>query len=260
VTLGSLGKITIGVLTVIYSVAHAQTRQHNDIGHARSVGQNISENKQIFDSIKHDPNPLIVYGEPVGSKLEFLRTGKSTCGKYLYVKVTVPAGSGPPPHIHHWTDEWFYVPNGGAVMFHGHKEYKDIEQPPNKIGRDKVMLVPLEKGYIMHGPRYRIHGYTNATDKPIEVHIVWTPDTPDISILNYFVEIYAPIFNDKELNATFNSVQPIKAVGLAKKYGMNFSTSFWDYIDEIETVHDTGDLKLEKLKKLIKEGDESCKS
>ena len=55
--------------------------------------------KLIFDSIIPDPNPIVVYGEPSGSKLEFLRTGDSTCGKYLYVVATVPPGSGPPPHF-----------------------------------------------------------------------------------------------------------------------------------------------------------------
>lgn len=239
-----------------------ERREQNHAGpngiHNAGYQQNIALNRSIFDHITHDPNPIVVYGEPPGSKLEFLRTGKSTCGKYLYVRVTVPPGSGPPPHVHHWTDEWFYVPKGGAVMFHGKKEHKDINNPPDRTGGDTALMIPMEKGYLMHGPRYRIHGYTNATDKPIEVHIIWTPDTPDVSILGYFLSIYSPVFKDKSLNARFNSMQFIRAVGEAKKYGMNFSHDFWQYINDIEVETNAGDPQIDRLKVILAEGDKPC--
>ena len=63
--------------------------------------QDIERHAAIFDSIIPDPEPIVVYGEPRGSKIEFLRTGDSTCGHYLYAKVTVPPGSGPPPDLAH---------------------------------------------------------------------------------------------------------------------------------------------------------------
>lgn len=220
--------------------------------------QNVELNRMVFESITADPDPIVVYGEPRGSKIEFLRTGDSTCGKYLYAKVTVPPGSGPPPHIHHRTDEWFYVPNGGAVMFHGSLRYMNINWPPDRTIRDKVSMIPMEKGYLMYGPRYRIHGYTNATDEPIEVHIIWTPDTPDASILGYFLSIYAPVFDDDNLNARFNSIQPIKAVSEARDYGMNFSHSFWQYIRDVEFVDKPGATEIDRLMAIIAEGDLPC--
>jgi oxalate decarboxylase/phosphoglucose isomerase-like protein (cupin superfamily) len=216
--------------------------------------------KQIFDSIIPDPNPIVVYGEPKGSKIEFLRTGDSTCGKYLYALVTVPPGSGPPPHIHHWTDEWFYAPDGGPMMFMGTREYKNINNPPDKgRGRkDTLQLMAMEKGDLMYGPRYKIHGYVNATDKPINVHIIWTPDTPDVSILGYFLFIHQPLFLDDELNSQFNAIQQIKAVSEARKYGMNFSSNFWQYVKDVKYVRPHGDKNLDELMELIRQGDMPC--
>lgn len=225
---------------------------------AKYVDPNSELHKKIFEGIKPDPDPIVVYGEPRGSKIEFLRTGESTCGKYLYGKVTVPPGSGPPPHIHHWTDEWFYSPTGGPVMFMGTRQYKDIKAPPDVIGKDKVKLMPMEKGSMMYGPRYKIHGYINASDKPAEVHIIWTPDTPDVSILGYFLSIYAPLFLDNSLNTQFHPIQQIKAVSEAKKYGMNFSSNFWQFIKEVKYTRPNGNKKLNKLIRLIKEGDKPC--
>ncbi len=221
--------------------------------------QDAEANRRLFASIKPDPHPIVVYGEPRGSKIEFLRTGATTCGKYLYARVTVPAGSGPPPHVHHWTDEWFYVPTGGIVMFHGNRAYKDLDNPPDKAGKDVVTLMPLEKGEIDYGPRDYIHGYTNATDGTLEVDIVWTPDTKDISILGYFLAIYSPVFKEDRLNARFNSVQPIRAVAEGKKYGMNFSHDFWQYIDDVSYGQHLGDAHLEELKRLIEEGEKCAK-
>jgi oxalate decarboxylase/phosphoglucose isomerase-like protein (cupin superfamily) len=240
-------------LTVLTD-ARAAGPEENELSHV----QDTQLNRSLFASIKPDADPIVVFGEPAGSKLEFLRTGKSTCGKYLFVKVTVPAGSGPPPHIHHWTDEWFYAPGGGIVMFHGTRRFGDIERPPDEAGKDAVTLMPLEKGQMAYGPREFIHGYTNATSHPVEVYIIWTPDTPDVSILGYFLSIYAPVFKDDGLNARFNSVQPIKAVAEAKKYGMNFSHDFWQYIAEVKYGGHTPDLHVEELKKLLKDGDGNC--
>jgi oxalate decarboxylase/phosphoglucose isomerase-like protein (cupin superfamily) len=197
------------------------------------------------------------FGEPKDSKLEFLRTGDSTHGKYLYVVATVPPGSGPPPHIHHWTDEWFYTPDGGAVLFMGTKEYSNLDNPPDRgeERKDTLQLMPMEEGELIYGPRNKIHGYVNATDKPLKMHIIWTPDTPETSILGYFKKIYEPLFSNNNLNSRFNVVQQIMAVSTAKQYGMNFSNDFWQFADDVRYVRPHGDKKLDKLMALIREGD-----
>ena len=146
-------------------------------------------------------------------------------------------------------------------MFMGTKEYQDIEQPPDKgkNRKDTLQLMPMEDGDIIYGPRYKIHGYVNATDKPIKVQIVWTPDTPDVSILGYFLYIYEPLFLNNALNTQFNAIQQIKAVSTAKQYGMNFSKDFWQYIDDVQYVRPHGNTNLNKLMQLIREGDMPCK-
>lgn len=67
---------------------------------------------------KHPTNLLV----PAGEFFKVVRGQEDTGGKYLFAKVVVPPDIGPTPHIHHWTDEWFWAPNGGIhlVMGEGH--------------------------------------------------------------------------------------------------------------------------------------------
>jgi quercetin dioxygenase-like cupin family protein len=48
----------------------------------------------------------------VGDRYTFLATGDDTNGAYALIQATVPAGSGPPPHIHRREDEAFFVLEG----------------------------------------------------------------------------------------------------------------------------------------------------
>ena len=91
------------------------------------------ESYEMFDfpELSKDANEPVVLG-PAGESFNFVRTGKTTCGKYLFAKLVVPAHVGPPPHVHHWTDEWFYAPNGGFVIFMGKKKYPDLARAPGE--------------------------------------------------------------------------------------------------------------------------------
>ncbi|MEJ5177783.1 cupin domain-containing protein [Erwinia sp. MYb416] len=191
------------------------------------------ENAAVFSQITHDPNPLVVNGEPEGASIKFLRTGKSTDGRYLMAEVEVPPGSGPPLHVHTQTDEWFYTPEGGVVMLMGTKKYDDLDNPPDISGRDTIRMVPMKKGSLVFGPRHSIHGYLNVTDKTIIVQLIWTPDTEKKSILGYFESITKPILPGLK-GAKNNPIVQLKAVSEPRDYGMMFSTGFWKYAERVE--------------------------
>jgi hypothetical protein len=48
----------------------------------------------------------------VGDRYRFLITGEQTGGAYAMFDFHVPPHHGPPPHIHHREDEFFYVLEG----------------------------------------------------------------------------------------------------------------------------------------------------
>ena len=171
-------------------------------------------------------------------------------------KVEVPPGSGPPLHAHTQTDEWFYAPEGGIVMLMGTRKYKDIDNPPDIAGRDTIRLVPMKKGSLVFGPRNHIHGYVNVSDKTVEVHLVWTPDTPNESILGYFQSIAKPVLPGVR-GALNNPIVQLKAVSEARDYGMMFSKDFWQFADKVEDGSPPFGKNLPGLIKLFKsaEGD-----
>lgn len=68
-----------------------------------------------FPDVKPDPNPLRIL-TPAKEQFTFIKTGATTCHQYTMVEAIIPPGAGPLPHIHHFTDEWFYFPEGGITL------------------------------------------------------------------------------------------------------------------------------------------------
>ena len=50
----------------------------------------------------------------VGDILNVLLDGADTAGAFALFNVTVPPGGGPPLHVHHREDEFFYILEGEA--------------------------------------------------------------------------------------------------------------------------------------------------
>lgn len=191
------------------------------------------ENAAAFSLISDDPDPLIVNGEPKGASIRFVKTGRTTNERYLMAKVEIPPGSGPPIHVHTLSDEWFYTPDGGIVLLMGTKTYKDVDNPPDKSGRDSLRMIPMKKGSLAYGPRYHIHGFLNVTDKVVNVWLVWSPDKVESTFMEYFTSIAKPVFPELK-GAKNNPIVQLKAVSEASRFGMMFSTDFWQYACHVE--------------------------
>ncbi|MFB9243818.1 cupin domain-containing protein [Massilia antarctica] len=219
------------------------------------IADDAAENAAAFALVEDDAEPLIVNGEPEGASIKFIRTGKSTKGRYLMAKVEIPPGSGPPLHAHTLTDEWFYAPDGGIVMLMGTRRYKDLDHTPDVVGRDTIRMVPMKKGSLVFAPRNHVHGFLNVTDKTVIVQLVWTPDTPgEESLLEYFKSIAKPILPSLK-GALNNPIVQLKAVSEARAFGMMFSKDFWEYAEKVEDGIAPFGKNLPGLIKLLKSGE-----
>ena len=202
--------------------------------------------------------PIVTVFDPSGSELNFIRSGEDTCNKYLFAKLVVPPHQGPPPHIHHWTDEWFWAPNGGISLFMGHEEYPDLEKyPGHGAEKDDLQVLEMRPKELFYGQRYIIHGFINHTNKPQELYIIWTPDDKKSSILNYFIN--AGGVKSKE-HTEPDGLAKIKFVSTATQYGINQSKDFWEYINNISyknQKHNSDDQK-KRLTELLSTDSNKC--
>jgi mannose-6-phosphate isomerase-like protein (cupin superfamily) len=176
-----------------------------------------------FPSVKSDPYPVLVQ-IPEGAINNFLKTGSSTGGTFALVNATIPAGAGPPPHIHHWTNEWFYFPDGGLVIFSSDQQYPDPAQIPNGIQLPKANMhrYYTKPGDLIYGPAFYVHGFRNEGNVSRTVILIWTPDV----MSQYFFEV-GQIVTDPCKMPPVSSINKQLFVSQAPKYGINMS-SYWD--------------------------------
>lgn len=188
----------------------------------------------VMPNVKEDPNPVIIQG-PAGEIFRFVRTGASTCGRYLMAKSMVPPGAGPLPHIHHWTDEFFVMPDGGFTLFMGVQQFPSLSlEPGRNAPKDHVSLIATKPGDVFYGPRYYIHGLVNNDQKPHEVIYIWMPDKPENSILNYFKAV-GQILESPDNPPPIDPIAKIRFVTEATRYGINQSSDFFQYVATTDT-------------------------
>jgi quercetin dioxygenase-like cupin family protein len=93
----------------------------------------------------------------VGDIYRFLAEGEHTSGAYAIWHATIFPGGGPPPHVHHWEEEGFYLLKG-TLAFYGTD--RRIEAGP---------------GTFINLPRHQLHHFHNETNEPAETLIVVAP-------------------------------------------------------------------------------------
>ena len=74
-------------------------------------------------------------------------TGDQTQGRYSVIEQWMPVGSGPPPHVHPFEDEFFWVMEGEMTV---------------KVGGKTLVVGP---GSLGHMPRNTVHSF-KVTSKP----------------------------------------------------------------------------------------------
>ena len=97
-------------------------------------------------------------------RMRFLATTVETAGRYSFLAVDVPVGSGPPPHVHQEADEWFYVLRGDPV-FH-------ID--------DRAFT--LAEGDFVHIPMGTTHWF-EVLDAPVKVLAGYCPAGEELAFM-----------------------------------------------------------------------------
>ena len=203
-----------------------------------------------FPQVKSDPNPLNILG-PAGEIFTFVKTGATTDGRYVMAEAIIPTSDGPLPHVHHFTDEWFYFPEGGLTLEIGDNIYPDVKQVPGiDLPKDHFHLVKTTPGSLFYGPRYRIHGFLNDEQEPRKMVFIWTPDDAKTGITQYFKEVGQPIKNLSRPPAVKDRNKKL-FVSQAPKYGINQSSYFLEYLDSVDYNFPEIDNKPEELLSLL---------
>ena len=92
-----------------------------------------------------------------GNEIEFMLTGEQTADSLTVGLASVPAGNGPPPHVHSAEDEMFIIVEGQ------YRVYLDGE------------WTTVDPGTIVYLPRGSVHTFQVVGEKPGK-H--WTLQTP----------------------------------------------------------------------------------
>lgn len=194
---------------------------------------------------------------PAGGIFEFSTCNADGIG-FTIAEAQIPPGAGPLPHIHHYTNEWFWTPKGGLQLFQSVKEYPDLENPATdeQAGNATVYTVNTEPNQIVYGPKYRIHGFANTTMETRPLTFIWLEDpiSPayelhDGGIREYFQDVGIPIKDLKHLPAITDQSK-IEFVSQAPLYGINQSYYFFQYVDGVSGKLPTPLLNLNNDKKL----------
>ena len=109
-----------------------------------------------------------------GDRVTFLVTGAESHGSCFIIEgLAAPRGGGPPPHIHHFEDETFFILEGTATLQAGGRE------------------IHAKPGDLIHIPRGTVHSFKNESDKPARALIIISPAGPT-GMQQFFEESFTP--------------------------------------------------------------------
>ena len=108
-----------------------------------------------------------------GDRVSFLVTGAESHGSCFIIEGMVAPGGGPPPHIHHFEDESFYVLEGTATF---------------QAGGQTIHAKP---GDCIHVPRGIVHSIKNEGKVPARALVIISPAGPT-GMQQFFEESFTP--------------------------------------------------------------------
>lgn len=133
-----------------------------------------------------------------GDRYTFLTTAADTEGAYAVIDSLVPAGNGPPPHVHEREDEAFYVIEG------------DFEF---NVGGE---VKRVSKGEFLFAPRGVPHNFRNAGTTEGKMILTITPG----GFENFFAEVGTKLdsANDPPVPPSPEDIE--KLVKTSSQYGV----------------------------------------
>jgi len=202
----------------------------------------------VFPHVTPDPHPMRILG-PAGELFTFVKTCATTKNTYAMAEASIPSGAGPIPHVHHYTDEWFYFPDGGITLEMGEQRYPKTGFIAGKNAPKDVMhLFKTKPGDVLYGPRYYIHGFFNDTTETHHLTFIWAPDD---GVVDYFRKVGQHITDPAHLPPISEKNKQL-FVTQAVKYGINQSSYYTEYVSGVDR-HEMApmDAQLDRLTKLL---------
>jgi quercetin dioxygenase-like cupin family protein len=133
-----------------------------------------------------------------GDVYRVLASGDRTGGVYALSEIRVSPNNGPPPHIHSYDDEAFFVLEGEITF---------------QVGKDKIVGGP---GTFIQGPRGIPHTFKNNGQSAARMLVLVMP-----SGFENFVKEFAqplPSFDSPAIPVTQEEID--KLIAVAPKYGL----------------------------------------
>ena len=105
-----------------------------------------------------------------GDMYTFLGSGEQAGDRFFAMEGLVPAGGGPPPHIHEREDETFYILEGRCSV---------------RIGEEQFVASP---GDFVFLPRGTVHAFRNDGPETLRLILTFLP----AGIERFFEEVFEP--------------------------------------------------------------------
>jgi quercetin dioxygenase-like cupin family protein len=137
-----------------------------------------------------------------GDHYTFLVTGEESGGAYFAMEALVPAGGGPPPHIHTREDETFYLLEGQLEFL---------------LGEETIVAGP---GDFVNVPRGTVHRFQNTGTETARLVLTFAP----AGIERWFEETLEQAPNDAQAEDVPDNIEEVAAryVATAPRYGIEF--------------------------------------
>jgi quercetin dioxygenase-like cupin family protein len=110
----------------------------------------------------------------MGSLMSFLAKGEETDGRFALMEFRSKPGNEPPPHVHEWEHEIFYI-LGGAMEFY-------IEE----------RIFQAKAGEVVFVPRGAAHGFSIRSEQLHALILVVATGEQRVGLDNYFLELSEP--------------------------------------------------------------------
>ncbi len=136
-----------------------------------------------------------------GDQIRFLITGAETGGAFFMAEVSVPAGGGPPPHIHRREEETLYLQQGTLTI---------------QVGGRTLHASPGDCVYL---PRGIMHFFKNAGNVDAKFLLVVTP----AGLENFFAESFYPARDCSAAPPLIAEVMLDRLLTAAARHGLEFS-------------------------------------
>jgi quercetin dioxygenase-like cupin family protein len=137
---------------------------------------------------------------PGGDKYEFLVTGKQSGNTTFILHCDVPAGGGPPPHIHNNESESYYVDEGDLVFTLGDQ------------------TIHAKAGDLVHIPKGTVHTFTNKGTQNAKMLTVFAPSGME----GWFEEVLVPVKDKAEKAVVYTKQQLDFMIEAGPRHGVTW--------------------------------------